>query len=281
MYKIIDHGNRKIEIQEHFSRPMVYLDHWALNDIALAPELRDKFISAMNTKGGTLRLSVANIAELSSQTDCGQIQCILDMIRSIEDCGLINNDPREVIKKEDILITDPKDITEVNNPSAELEIIAAYLLAQNFPSTWHVSDILKSAIDEPSSKQLYNNNDKFLADMRHLLEIGRNDPECLKRSKSRFEKLKKKGLKYECATRELFNLSLDFIVRNKNMKMDKYSEWSDIFHLIVPVAYCDIVMLDRRWIDFIKQTGFAYPHISMTFSKRSLDSLFENIENWN
>lgn len=260
---------------------MVYLDHWALNDLALNPELSDKFISAMNSRGGTLRLSVANIAELSNQADYSQIQCILDMIRSIEDCGLINNDPREVIEKENILISDPEAIIEVKNPSAELDLISAHLLAKNFPSTWHVSDILKSAIDEPSSKQLFKNNDKFLADMRHLLEVGRNDPEYLRRSKSRFEKLKNRGPEYETATRELFQLSLDFVMRNNNMKMAQYSEWSDIFHLIVPVAYCDIVMLDRRWIDFIKQTGFTYPHIAMTYSKRSLNSLFENIENWN
>jgi hypothetical protein len=194
---------------------------------------------------------------------------------------LINFDPREVIEKENILISDPEAIVEVKNPSAELDLISTYLLANNFPITWHVSDILKSAFDEPSSKTPWKNNDKFLADMRNLLEVGRDDTEYLRRAKNRFGTFKRRGPKYQTATRELFQLSLDFVMRNINMKMAQFSEWNDIFHLIVPVAYCDIVTLDRRWIDFIKQTGFTYPQIAMTFSKRSIDSLCEKIENWN
>ena len=84
MFLRIDHPGDKIEIQEHFHQPMVYLDHWAINDIALNCELRNKFIKAMNTSGGTLRLSIVNMTELSKQTDEHQINSILDMIKSIE-----------------------------------------------------------------------------------------------------------------------------------------------------------------------------------------------------
>lgn len=280
MYKRIDHEDKKIEIQEHFRSPMVYLDHWALNDLSLNPDLRDRFVRTMNDKGGTLRLSVVNMTELSKQADKHQVESILSMIRRIEDCGLINIDAGEVIKKENILISDPTAIFQVKNPSAELELISAHLLARNYPLTWHVSDIIASVIDELPSKRLSRSNDQFLADMKHLLETGRNDAEYLKRAKGRFGKLKKSGPKYQTATRELLQLSLDFVMRNMNMKMTQYSEWNDIFHLIVPVAYCDIVMLDRRWAAFLNQTGFSFPQIAMTFDKRSIESLFEQIQNW-
>jgi hypothetical protein len=140
-----------------------------------------------------------------------------------------------------------------------------------------VSDIIASVIDELPSKRLSRSNDKFLTDMKHLLETGRNDTEHLKRAKDRFGKLKKRGPKYQTATRELLQLALDFVMRNMNMKMAQYSEWNDIFHLVVPVAYCDIVMLDRRWTAFLNQTGFSFPQIAMTFDKRSIESLFEQI----
>ena len=71
--------------------------------------------------------------------------------------------------------------------------------------------------------------------MEKLLKVGRNDAEHLKRATGRFGKIKKQGPKYQTATREILQLSLDFVMRNKNMKMSQYSEWNDLFHLIVPV----------------------------------------------
>ena len=259
---------------------MVYLDHWALNDLSLNPKLRDRFVRTMNNKGGTLRLSVANMTELSKQADKYQVQSILSMIKRIEDCGLINIDAGEVIKKENLLISDLTAIFQIKNPSAEFDLISAYLLARNYPLTWHVSDIIASVVDERPSQRLSRSNDKFLDDMKHLLERGRNDTKYLGRAKGRFCKLKKCGPKFQTATRELLQLALDFVIRNINMKMAQYSEWNDIFHMIVPVAYCDIVMLDRRWTTFLNQTGFSFPQIAMTFDKRSIESLFEQIENW-
>lgn len=280
MYKIIEHKNKKVEIQEHFRSPMVYLDHWALNDLSLNPDLRDRFVRAMNDNGGTLRLSVVNMTELSKQADLTQVESILNMIRSIEDCGLINIDPSQVINKENKLISDPEVIFQVKNPSADLDLILEHLKAGNHSYTWHVSDIIASVIDELSSRRLSKSNDKFLLDTKHLLETGRNDTECLERAKNRFKRLKKLGPKYQAATRELLQLTVDFVMRNKNMKMGQYSEWNDIFHLIVPVAYCDIVMLDKRWTNFLDQVGFSFPKIAMVFNKRSIESMFEQIENW-
>jgi hypothetical protein len=65
MYKRIEIGNGQIEIQEHFRSPMVYLDHWALNDLSLNTTYRDRFINVMNERAGTLRLSVVNMIEIS------------------------------------------------------------------------------------------------------------------------------------------------------------------------------------------------------------------------
>ena len=152
MYKRIDYGDHKIEIQEHFRSPMVYLDHWALNDLSLNAELRKRFVRVMNDKGGTFRLSVVNITELSKQADKAQVDSILDMISSVEDCGFINIDPGEVIGKENILISDPASIFHVKNPSAELDLVTAHVIANNYPGRWHVSDIIKSVVGEMPSK---------------------------------------------------------------------------------------------------------------------------------
>ena len=280
MYERIDQGNGQIEIRENFRGPIVYLDHWAINDISLDKVLHDKFIDVMNTKGGTFRLSVFNIIELSKQTDSSQLDLIFNMISSIPDCGLINIDPKEVITKENSLISDPSLIFEVKNPSAELELVAAYIIAHNHPTKWHVSDIIRSIIPELPSKALSYSNSKFLQDMQRLLEVGRGDEKHLQKAGQRFKSLKKNGPKYQRPTREVFAMALDFVMRNSQMKMSEYSEWIDLFHVVVPVSYCDIVMVDKRWKTFISQTGFSYPEIAMVFDKKSSYDFLKAIEGW-
>jgi hypothetical protein len=280
MYKRIELGNGQIEIQEHFRSPMVYLDHWALNDLSLNTTYRDRFISIMNERAGTLRLSVVNMVEISKQGDKNQVKSILDMLRDIEDCGLINVDPHQVIQKENILISNPSSIVTVKNPSAEVEIVRAHLLAHNRPATWHVADIIATAVSESPSKHMLESNRRFLTDMVRLLEKGRSDPGYLKKASDRFKRLKLQGPKYQTPTRELLVMTLDFVVRNSKMKMADYSEWQDLFHVIVPVSYCDIVMIDRRWKAFISQTGFSYPKIARVFDRRSLERFFQTIEHW-
>jgi hypothetical protein len=67
---------------------------------------------------------------------------------------------------------------------------------------------------------------------------------------------------------------------NKEMKMARYSEWTDLFHVVVPVSYCDVVMIDKRWKAFIMQTCFSHPQIAKVFDKKSLDEFFQTIETW-
>jgi len=63
--------------------------------------------------------------------------------------------------------------------------------------------------------------------------------------------------------------------------MSQYSEWNDLFHLVVPVSYCDIVLMDKRWKTFMEQTGFSYPKIALTHDKRTIADCFNRIEKWN
>lgn len=280
MYEKVNHGNGQIEIREYFKSPMVYLDHWALNDISLDKDLRERFIHVMNMKGGMLRLSIFNMVELAKQMDSSQVDTILDMIGSIHDCGLINADPEEVIKKENALIGDPSLIIEVKNPSAEVEIIAAHLMAHNHPPEWHVADVLKAVISELSKGNLTQSNSEFVQDMVRFLGVGRGDEAYLLRAEKRFKNFKKAGPKYQRPTREVFAMTLDFVMRNSQMKMSDYSEWADLFHVVVPISYCDIVLLDKRWKSFVSQTGYSYPDVALVFDKRLLNEFFSTIESW-
>jgi ribosomal 50S subunit-associated protein YjgA (DUF615 family) len=119
----LDDG-RKLLI-EKMGRPIVYLDNWAINDISLNSDFRQRFINIMKRRQGTLRISVQNIVELIKQTDIEQIESILSLIDSV-DAGLINTNFQEVIDKENAIIVNGVD----ENPSNHLDLICIYLLPE-------------------------------------------------------------------------------------------------------------------------------------------------------
>jgi hypothetical protein len=280
MYERFDLEDHRINIREHFSSPMVYLDHWALNDLALDKNLQDKFVNTINSIGGMFRVSVTNIAEIKSQNDRRQVESVLEMIDRINDCGLINIDPGEVIRRENLLIAAPSLIYTIGNPSTELELVTDYLMAQNYPNKWKISEIIKISVKDLPSDTLLNGNKRFSENMQNLLKKAREDQVYLAKASTRFKETKNRGPKYQAATREIFQMALDFVIRNQNMKMSNFSEWNDLFHVIVPVSYCDIVLVDKRWKTFVSQTGFIYPDIAKVFDKKSLNGFFHAIENW-
>jgi len=273
MFKIRKHRNGKISIKERYGRPAVYLDNWALNDIALENHYRNRFIKAMRRRNGTLRVSVQNIDELNKQGDWGQITSILKMIDSV-DSGFLNVNVTEVIEREDKIIKNP--FIKHNDPSGDVDLIKSRLQSRSLPLDPNISEIISIAILGTPVKRY---KDVAFADLqKRKLDLGRSAQKIAKRAKERFHKAKQGGKKYDAATRELNSMAYDFIIINETMGMSKSSEWYDLNHVIVPVAYCDIVLVDKKWKAFVKQTGFEFPDIAMIFDKKSLDEFFVQLE---
>ena len=63
------------------------------------------------------------------------------------------------------------------------------------------------------------------------------------------------------------------------MKMN-YSEWIDLHHTIVPVAYCDFVLIDKRWAQFINATGLQYPDIANVYKEEGIESFLVDLKNY-
>ena len=275
MYKVIQLPHGGYNLQEHFGRPIVYADHWALNDLSADDKAKARFTSMMKMRQGTLRISVYNILETAKQKDREQVKTLTDMLRTV-DCGFININPTEVIEREDVLIGNP---AIRYNPSQETDLVEAHLVAHNFPEEWHPVDIILTVLSQPETvRRIMQNNDSFARNMKNLIEQARSSEASIRNASGRFKRVKTKGQIYQTATRELLQMAVAFVVRNTSMNMSASSEWNDLFHVIVPVAYCDIVLLDKRWRTFVQQTGLRYPGIARVFDKKSLKEFFEFAE---
>lgn len=260
---------------EQLGQPIVYLDNWALNDISLRSSYRQRFIDIMKNRKGTLRLSVSNLVELLNQTDQNQIESILSMIDSV-DAGFINTNFKDVINFENGILRGEID----GNPSQEIGLIWAYLLAQNWPESWTVTDVIRSVLNNSSGKYFKKSWEQFAEKMKLFMANIRSNSEYTNKSKTRSAFTQKKGKKYDRATRELFQLGFNFVLQNPSMTMTS-NEWHDFFHSIVPVAYCDLVLLDKRWSTFVSQTKLAFPDIAFTFDRKSIEDFFSILETAN
>ena len=261
-------GNGKVV--ETFNRPIVYLDNWALNEIALCTEWREKFIQGMNDKNGHLRVSLMNLTELITQTDKDQIDSILTLIDST-DSGIINIDMFDVMSKE----KGQSRFTCFGNPSSDLETSLCYLQANGFPNTVHVRDIFNIFLKgNPPLSTSFSDWTQFSDMMESTTEKGRKNEAYLNKIKEHAREIRKKPTEERALTKELFYLAYKFVMSNKDMTMNS-NEWKDIFHTVVPVAYCDYVLLDRRWVGFVNETGFGSPHIAKVYSKKDMSEFFE------
>jgi hypothetical protein len=267
----LENGRRKLS--EIFRRPMVYLDHWALNELALCDAYRQRFTGILNNRGGMLRISAYSIRELANQRDKNQIDAILSFLDEV-DTGFINIHPTQVIERENQILAGNHT---VGNPSADLDIIDIYLTAMNNPPTWSISEIAKTCLDNTDESSFCSED--FLTKVTSTTGKARQDKITTDRMKKHFTKLRSVGQQYCAATRELLEMVIAFVINNQSMKMKDLSEWNDIFHLIVPVAYCDIVLLDKRWNAFVKQTGLTAPGIAYVYDKRAFEDFFTTLEN--
>ncbi len=172
----IENGSRLLT--EKFGRPTIYLDNWALNDIALDPSLCSQFISIMTSKACTLRISIMNIIELLKQTDNTQIEKILQVIDKV-DSGFINFNIYDVIQIENQIIN---GIKNYHNPSQELTIINDFLIAVDWPEEWTVFDVIKYILASGDNSVHIKSYDFHANKMYEILTKARINPDYMKKS---------------------------------------------------------------------------------------------------
>jgi hypothetical protein len=87
------------------------------------------------------------------------------------------------------------------------------------------------------------------------------------------------GTGKECASWGLYEKGLAWIGSNKKMSMPE-KEWNDFFNVIASAAHCDFVLIDKRWISFLKSTGFMAPDIARYYSKSTVDMFLNDLQSF-
>jgi hypothetical protein len=226
--------------------PTVYLDHWALLEISANQTLADRLTAALKARNGTLALSWLNLAEFTSITMEEQVHNAESLLEAIlPQVFLLDTDLCTVINREDRLCVRPHrddDFlkTLIGLKPTSLNVLTARGLfkavqgrsdARNFA----LIEALRSAL---AARQEQAALDSFIKNLeREFRPVLRHLPSSPQPEKG--------TLLILCElVRSLSEDKRTKITRN-------YVD--DLFHAVVPVAYCDFVLLDKYWEDRVER----------------------------
>ncbi len=270
-------GKIVVRIDQIAYPPTVYLDTWALFDFIGDNDLADRFIKILNNLGGTLMLSMISVIENMAIDNQEQIQNLYKFIDSMGAAFLDFNFTR-VIKKEKIYKKIRGPFLKIS-PAIDCGLLDSFIKIHKPENPLKVSEIfLAYRQDLENGKVLEENWEQSLFP---IIVRARNNINALSNAKKRFRRRKEKANMciFPC-TEFLMETCFDHIAINENMKMpDK--EWRDIFHTIIPVAYCDFVLIDKRWTNFVNTSGLKNPQIARVYNHRDLNRFFEELKDWN
>jgi hypothetical protein len=105
MIKLRGISETGLELVQAAEDPVVYLDHWALCELAKDKNLGARFAGALEARGGTLALSWANLSEFSKVTNKEQaVNTEMFIDSNLPRLFFLESDPFAVCNREDGLL---------------------------------------------------------------------------------------------------------------------------------------------------------------------------------
>jgi hypothetical protein len=235
--------------------------------------LRESFINIARQKNCCLMYSMASLMELSQITDPDQLLALKQIMDAV-DFGFIEMDPNKVIALERQHESNKSGVFVGRHPAADHELLN-YIIKRKFLTSPRMSDLFEDLKQEIPDR--YRSIMEGLAtSWTPMLKEARNDTKALARAKryNRTQIVSRPGPPY---TEDIFSRLIFFLVANETMSMNR-NEWVDILHLVVPVAYLNFVMLDKRWVHFVRtHLQLLPPSIAKVYGPKEVNIFLQNL----
>ena len=274
---ILGPDDRPIVMQKNV-HPAIYLDTWALRLFAEEePALGQRFREALLRAGGTLMLSHMSFGEFTSFGDPRHARSVGALVDSINPHIFFSQfDPFQVIPAEYSTIAGHRNGT----PAGDVRLLDLYARRgggrQPSISDWFDYSAYRSEyradIDEMA--------ERFLNGLAVLRDRLATEPD--------FVELALENVKASKLPRATEALLRTLIYRLDRKMTLNVNDALDIAHCIVPAAYADFVLLDRRWYlrlkdaeGFLRSVGIE-TRIAEQYTKRDGGVLkfLEKLETW-
>jgi hypothetical protein len=230
--------NGVLEVGQGDISPSVYLDHWALRKFSESQILSDRLTAALKLRNGTLALSWLNLAEFTRVTveeQARKAETLLEKI--LPQIFFLEVDFGEVIRREDDLLGGGRPTP----PHADLDLLRMFSqMKPNSLNLFTAHDLFKVVQGQVSARfdDLANTGVDRIEVFRE--KYATNPEFQLKAKRLPF------GPSIQRGTRFILREFVRALIVDKGIKITR-NQVIDLFHAVVPIAYCDFVLLDKYW----------------------------------
>lgn len=229
-----------IVIQQDLS-PTVYLDHWALRKLSQNSALAQRFTRTLEDRGGTLALSWLNLAEFSKVTNHGQGKMAEEFYAAnLPRIFFLDSDPFSVIQREDEMLSGSARVPVA--PHADAGFLSAFeQLKSDMPTDFTVHKLFRTV----QSDRLHSDFDKLADTVAACIEALRMEHGQEQKLRSAVARLPSGPVIQRGTRYVLRELARTFLI-DQGLQVSR-NHAIDFMHAVVPVSYCEFVLLDKHW----------------------------------
>lgn len=254
-YLLDSHGQLRVE--QWTVAPAVYFDHWALRRISEDGALRHRFTKALVRRGGTLMLSWLNLVEFTKVTDASQARAAEALIEDLlPNVFFFEVNPFTVIEAEDALLAGADPFP----PHEDMQFLSAFIaLKPNSPRPFTAWNLFTIPLESGLHPRMDGPADTAVERVEALRAAFHSDAEF----ESRVRK-QPQGQPFQHGTRYVLREFVRLVLLDQSHKFSR-NHAIDLIHSVVPLAYCDIVLLDKHWKAQAEKVRERVAAANMTF----------------
>jgi len=234
-----------LEVNQQDVSPTVYLDHWALRKISADRTLADRLTTVLQSQHGTLALSWLNLSEFRKVTITEQVRNADSLLEAMQpQIFLLEVNFDVVISREDALLAGGP----FASPHGDADFLREFITSPR--------DLLMQVAQDRQRAQRFDELTDAIADRLNVLRSnlatlqgGKDRDNFIKSALLEFQPVtthSQSSLQIQRGTRFLLYEFLRALLIDTKTKLTR-NYVTDLFHAVVPVAYCDFVLLDSHW----------------------------------
>jgi len=230
----------RVKIRQSFSSPTIYFDHWALCEFSDNPDLQNKLIEIISKKKGTFIISQINLVEFSKMDDpkhAKSAEIFLDRLMPnvyMADFSSLDQIVEFELKKLKKSISLPPDLITLKILGDRCIALSSKLSFDGFINLSYLNRFSLREILHKTAEEIADSFIKYKADQTFVKKSLQSRPD-LERPK----------------TYVIMGELMRDITINTNQSI-KINDVIDLQHAILPICYCDYVLLDGAWEQRVK-----------------------------
>lgn len=235
----------KIEIWQRDEEPSIYFDHWALRIVSESNFLSDSIVKIIKAKNGTLCISWLSLLEFSEVSECQCKQAEVFLNTLLPNIIFINPNPFEVIEIEN------ERIKGITGPSPHLEpsysevLLCSEQTSQN-PLTFN------RLLEYSTAKELGASRENLAKTIIQQVGALRGEMAGNRKFAQAVKSYIHQPIIGPRLTRQVVREALRNFLIDPSVPFTANHAF-DLLHAVVPVSYCNFVLLDSHWQNLVER----------------------------